>query len=54
MVERHEGNRRHMVSFEAIALAGTDHFPMLNRPDEFNRALEKAIGLISRGNRKAL
>ena len=38
-----EGNRRHMQSFEAIVLKGADHFLMLNRPKEFNRALENAI-----------
>ncbi len=39
----HEANRRHMLSFEAIVLKGTGHFLMMNRPDDFNRALEKAI-----------
>ena len=39
-------NRRHMVSFEAIVLQGADHFLMMNRPDEFNKALEQAIKAI--------
>jgi len=39
----YEANRRHMVSFDAIVLKGADHFLMLNRPEQFNRALEKAI-----------
>jgi len=39
----YEGNRRHMQSFEAIELKNTDHFLMLNRPDEFNKALQQAI-----------
>jgi pimeloyl-ACP methyl ester carboxylesterase len=44
----YEANRRHMFSFDAIVLKGADHFLMLDRPEEFNRALEKAIRLISR------
>jgi len=36
-------NRRHMFSYDAIVLEKADHFLMLNRPREFNRALEKAI-----------
>lgn len=38
-----EANRRHMASFEAIVLKKTDHFLMMNRPAEFNRALDKAV-----------
>ena len=41
-----EANRRHMRSFEAIVLEGTDHFLMLGTADEFNRALEEAIAKI--------
>jgi pimeloyl-ACP methyl ester carboxylesterase len=44
----YEANRRHMSSFDAIILKGTDHFLMLDRPKEFNRALEKAIRMISK------
>lgn len=36
-------NRRHMDFFDAIVLKGADHFLMMNRPEEFNRSLEKAI-----------
>jgi hypothetical protein len=32
-----------MSSFDAIVLKGADHFLMMNRTEEFNRALEKAI-----------
>jgi pimeloyl-ACP methyl ester carboxylesterase len=32
-----------MSFFEAIILKGADHFLMLDRPEEFNQALEKAI-----------
>jgi len=42
----YEANRRHMFSFEAIIIKGADHFLMMNRPDEFNRALEQAIKAI--------
>ncbi len=38
-----EANRRHMHSFEAEVLEGTDHFLMLGAADEFNPALEKAL-----------
>ena len=43
----YEANRRHMFSFEAIVLKDADHFLMLNRVEEFNSALEKAIGALS-------
>ena len=42
----YEANRRHMLSFDAIVLTGADHFLMLNRPEQFNRTLEKAISEI--------
>jgi len=41
-----EANRRHMQTFEAIVLEGTDHFLMLDAAEEFNRALEQAIAKI--------
>ena len=41
-----EANRRHMKSFEAIVLPGTDHFLQLGNPEKFNDALRQAIGLI--------
>ena len=44
----YEANRRHMYSFEAIVLKEADHFLMMNRSDDFNRALEKAINTIPR------
>lgn len=43
----YEANRRHMLSFDAIVLKGADHFLMMNRAEEFNVALEKAIGILS-------
>lgn len=36
-------NRRHVRSYEAIVLKKADHFLMMNRAEEFNRALEEAI-----------
>ena len=41
-----EANRRHMHSFQAIVLDGTDHFLMLSAAKKFNRALEEAIAKI--------
>ena len=38
-----EANRRHMASFEVAIMKGVGHFPMLERPDEFNRQLLKMI-----------
>jgi len=43
----YEANRRHMFSYDAIVLNKADHFLMMNRPEEFNRALEKAIHMLS-------
>ncbi|MEJ2200332.1 MAG: alpha/beta hydrolase [Desulfuromonadaceae bacterium] len=42
-----EANRRHMFSFEAMVLKDADHFLMLDRAADFNRALEKAIATLS-------
>ena len=39
----YEANRRHMVSYDAIIMKNADHFLMIDRPDEFNLALEQAI-----------
>jgi pimeloyl-ACP methyl ester carboxylesterase len=43
----YEANRRHMFSYEAIVLKEADHFLMMDRPAEFNQALEKAINKLS-------
>jgi pimeloyl-ACP methyl ester carboxylesterase len=43
----YEANRRHMSSYHAIVLNKADHFLMLDRPEEFNHALEKAIHMLS-------
>lgn len=39
----YEANRRHMLSFDAVVLKGADHFLMMDRPEEFNQVLEKAV-----------
>jgi hypothetical protein len=44
----YEANRRHMLSFDAIVLKGADHFLMMDRSTDFNKALEKAIHMITR------
>lgn len=43
----YEANRRHMLSYNAIVLKKADHFLMMSRQEEFNRALEKAILMLS-------
>jgi pimeloyl-ACP methyl ester carboxylesterase len=48
----YEANRRHMSFFDAIIVKGADHFLMLDRQKEFNRALEKAILIISQNKAK--
>jgi pimeloyl-ACP methyl ester carboxylesterase len=42
----YEANRRHMSFFGAIILKGADHFLMLDRQNEFNGALAKAVVMI--------
>ncbi len=42
----YEANRRHMFSYDAIVLKDADHFLMMDRPDDFNSALEKAIQML--------
>ncbi|WP_319550553.1 alpha/beta hydrolase [Desulfogranum marinum] len=44
----YEANRRHMFSYDAIVLKEADHFLMMNRSEEFNGALKKAINTISK------
>ncbi len=43
----YEANRRHIRSYEAIILTKADHFLMMDRPDEFNPALEKAVNKLA-------
>lgn len=42
----YEANRRHMFSYDAIVLKKADHFLMMDQPEEFNMALEKAIRML--------
>jgi len=38
-----ETNRRHAPDFDAYTMDGTGHFPMLEKPDDFNRLLRQTI-----------
>ncbi len=38
-----EANRRYMSSFDVAIMKGVGHFPMLERPDEFNKLLDRSI-----------
>ena len=40
-------NRRHMLSYSAIVLKDADHFLMMDRPIDFNKALGKAILMLT-------
>jgi pimeloyl-ACP methyl ester carboxylesterase len=44
-----EANRRHMASFEVTLMKGVGHFPMLERPEEFNGQLLKVIKELAGG-----
>jgi hypothetical protein len=48
----YEGDRRHLHPFQAIVLKKADHFLMMDLPEAFNQALEKAIRMLpgNRGN----
>lgn len=48
-----EANRRHMKFFEVITLKDSDHFLMMNRPEEFNKVLEQAIGIVEKNSEMA-
>lgn len=41
-----EANRRHMPGYEAIAVPGTGHYLMLEKPEPFGAALDQALGQI--------
>lgn len=38
-----EGNRAAEPTFDAVVMPGMGHYPMLERPDEFNRALVRMV-----------
>lgn len=46
-----EANRRHMKSFDFTIIKGVGHFPMLERPEEFNRLLAETVKGIAGGGR---
>jgi pimeloyl-ACP methyl ester carboxylesterase len=46
---RIEVNRRYDPDFDALILEGVGHFPMLERPDEFNRLLARVIEELTGG-----
>ncbi|MFC1573438.1 alpha/beta fold hydrolase, partial [Candidatus Eisenbacteria bacterium] len=48
----YEANRRHMFSFNAIVLKEADHFLMIDRAEDFNKALEKAINMMLQNTAK--
>lgn len=43
----YKANMRHMFSFDAIIIKKADHFLMMDKPEEFNPALDKAIDKLS-------
>lgn len=45
-----EANREHAPGFEADLMEGTGHFPMLERPAEFNELLAAAVAALSPGD----
>ncbi|MGA2916429.1 MAG: alpha/beta hydrolase [Sedimentisphaerales bacterium] len=45
-----EVNRRYMSSFDVTIIKGAGHFVMLERPDEFNKLLNRSIKEIIRKN----
>jgi pimeloyl-ACP methyl ester carboxylesterase len=38
-----EGNRRHHADYDALVIPGTGHFPMMEKPDAFNSALDDTL-----------
>ena len=46
-----EANRKHIKNYQLFYIEKTGHFPMLERPEEFNKLLKKALNAIeSNGN----
>ncbi len=39
-----EENRKHIKDYQLLYIEKTGHFPMLEKPEEFNRLLKKALG----------
>jgi len=38
-----EENRKHIENYQLFYIEKTGHFPMLEKPDEFNMLLKKAL-----------
>ena len=43
-----EENRKHIKDYQLFYIEGTGHFPMLEKPEEFNMLLKKAVNSILR------
>lgn len=41
-----EENKKHIKNYQLFYIEGTGHFPMLEKPDEFNILLKKSINFI--------
>jgi pimeloyl-ACP methyl ester carboxylesterase len=41
-----EHNRKYLRDFDSVTIAGTGHYPMLERPDEFNRLLDDVLATL--------
>ncbi len=47
-----EANRKHINNYQLLYIEETGHFPMLEKPEEFNMLLKKALNSIeSESNR---
>ena len=47
-----EENRKHIKNYQLFYIEETGHFPMLEKPDEFNMLLEKALNSIESDSNK--
>lgn len=45
-----EENKKHIKNYQLYYIEGTGHFPMLEKPDEFNMLLKKALNSIESKN----
>ena len=49
-----EENRKHIKNYQLFYIEETGHFPMLERPDEFNTLLKKALHSIESQRNRTL
>ncbi len=47
-----EKNRKHITNYQLFYIEETGHFPMLEKPEEFNKLLKKALDSIESKNNK--